>query len=275
MSEHPVHIPALEPGRTYGRLLSLLAPLERVVQPRFYGLDRVPESGAMLVGNHTVLGLVDLPFMMAALWKRRRIVVRGLGEHAHYAFPVWRDLLERGGMVRGTRNNVRALMREEQNIMVFPGGGREVNKRRGERYRLMWKERLGFARLAIEQGYPIVPFAAIGAEEMFDVVIDANNPLFRRITSAIEGATHLPLLLPVVRGVGPTPIPRPERLYFWFGAPIKTTRFAGHEGDVDAARTLRNEVRSGVEGGIELLLQEREHDRNRSLAKRLRHRVED
>jgi 1-acyl-sn-glycerol-3-phosphate acyltransferase len=274
LSDHPVHVPDLAPERTYGRLLSLLAPLERVVQPRFHGLDELPESGTMLVGNHTVLGLLDLPFMMAALWKRRRIVVRGLGEHAHYAFPVWRDLLAQGGMVRGTRDNVRALMREKQNIVVFPGGAREVNKRRGERYRLMWKERLGFARLAIEHGYPIVPFAAIGAEEMFDVVIDANNPLFKRIASAIEGTTHLPLL-PVVRGVGPTPIPRPERLYFWFGPPIETTRFVGREADVAAARALRNQVRSGVESGIEFLLQEREHDQNRSLAKRLLHRVEE
>ena len=31
------------------------------------------------------------------------------------------------------------------------------------------EERIGFARLAIEQGYPIVPFAAIGADDMLDV----------------------------------------------------------------------------------------------------------
>ena len=56
-----------------------------------------------------------------------------------------------GGMVRGTRDNVRALMRSRQTILVFPGGAREVNKRRGQQYQLLWRERIGFARLALEQ----------------------------------------------------------------------------------------------------------------------------
>jgi hypothetical protein len=37
-------------------------------------------------------------------------------------------------MVRGTRDNVRALMHDQQTILVFPGGAREVNKRRGQQY---------------------------------------------------------------------------------------------------------------------------------------------
>jgi hypothetical protein len=35
-------------------------------------------------------------------------------------------------------------------VLVYPGGGREVAKRKGEKYQLLWKERVGFARLAIE-----------------------------------------------------------------------------------------------------------------------------
>ena len=58
--------------------------------------------------------------MMAEIWKRRRLANRGLGEHAHYAVLAWRDLLDVGGMVRGTRDNVRALMRDRQTILTFP-----------------------------------------------------------------------------------------------------------------------------------------------------------
>ena len=42
------------------------------------------------VGNHTIYGLLDVPLMVAEIWKGRRIAVRSLGEHAHYAVPVWR-----------------------------------------------------------------------------------------------------------------------------------------------------------------------------------------
>ena len=274
MTDYPVEIPELPADEQIDRLIAPLEPLARITQPKVYGIENLPDDGALLVGNHTIYGLLDLPFMMAEIWKRRRLWVRGLGEHAHYRIPLWRDLLKAGGMVRGTRDNVRALMRERQTVLVFPGGAREVNKRRGEKYRLIWKERIGFARLAIEHGYPIVPFAAVGAEEMVDVVLDNENPIYGQVAKLVEGVTGWPML-PAVRGVGLTPLPRPERLYFWFGEPIGTGPFRGR-GDADAgARGLRDEVRAKVEGGIEFLLEERERDPDRGLVKRLLGRVED
>jgi len=268
MSDYPINIPDLPSEQQIDRLVGLTEPLARITQPKVYGIEHIPGDGSLLVGNHTIYGFLDLPFMMAEIWKRRRLMIRGLGEHAHYAIPVWRDMLATCGMVRGTRGNVRALMRERQTILVFPGGAREVHKRKGEKYQLMWKERLGFARLAIEHGYPIIPFAAVGAEEMLDVVVDHNNPLYLNLSRLTEKLAGTPLF-PVVRGVGATPIPRPERLYFWFGEPIDTTRFAGRDDDDAAARTVRDEVKAAVEGGIALLLDERGRDPHRGLARRL------
>ena len=67
-------------------------------------------------------------------------------------------------------------MRDDQTILVFPGGSREVNKRRGQQYQLLWGQRMGFARLAFEHGYPIVPCAAVGADDMLDVIVDQTTP---------------------------------------------------------------------------------------------------
>jgi 1-acyl-sn-glycerol-3-phosphate acyltransferase len=268
MTEHPVHIPALPGEEQIDRLVALLEPLARIIQPKVYGIEHIPEDGSLLVGNHTIYGFLDLPFMMAEVWKRRRMTIRGLGEHAHYAVPLWREMLGTLGMVRGTRDNVRALMRERQTVLVFPGGAREVNKRRGERYQLMWKERVGFARLAIEHGYPIVPFAAVGAEEMLDVLVDQRTPVYGQLARLYEKLVRVPAP-PVVRGVGLTPMPRPERLYFWFGEPIDTTRFAGRHDDDAAARAVRDEVKAAVEEGIAFLQAERERDPHRGLVRRV------
>ena len=267
MEDHEIDIPEIPPDRQINRLVGLLEPLARVTRPKVYGIENVPDDGSLLVGNHTIYGLMDLPFMMAELWKQRHVPVRGLGEHAHYAIPLWRDILSRCGMVRGTRENVRALMRERQTVLVFPGGAREANKRRGEKYQLMWKERLGFARLSIEHGYPIVPFAAVGAEEMLDILIDESNPVYAQLADLVKKLIGWPMQ-PLVHGVGPTILPHPERLYFWFGEPIDTSQFAGRHDD-DAARTVRNEVKHAVEGGIDFLLAEREADPRRPLRKRL------
>jgi 1-acyl-sn-glycerol-3-phosphate acyltransferase len=254
------------------KLAGLLGPFARILQPKLYGLDNVPGDGVLLVGNHTIFAFLDLPFLIAELWKRRGLAVRGLGDNAHYAIPLWRDVLELCGMVRGTRENVDALVAERQTILVFPGGAREVNKRRGEAYQLMWKERLGFAKLAIAHGYPIVPFAAVGAEEMLSILVDEDNPAYAQLAAVVKKALGWPLQ-PLVRGIGPTPIPRPERLYFWFGEPIDTAAYAG-SGD-DGARALRDEVRAAVEHGLAFLHDERDNDPDRPLAKRLRRRVGD
>jgi SnoaL-like domain len=76
-------------------------------------------------------------------------------------------------------------------------------------------------------------------------------------------------LPPLARGVGLTPLPRPERLYFWFGEPIETARFDTAARDEDA-RELRDEVERAVQSGIAVLQDERDHDPRRGVLRRLR-----
>ena len=263
-------LPRAPDRRQLDRLASILAPFRRVTQPKVLGIEHIPHRPVLFVGNHSRYALLDVPLMMGELWTRRRIVVRALGEHAHYSLPVWRDLLTMAGMVRGTRANVRVLMRDRQNILVFPGGTGEVFKGRGKNYELIWKERLGFARLAIEFGYPIVPFAAVGAEEMLHVVVDREMPVAAQVSALMRRLVGLPLP-PIPRGIGTSLVPRPERLYFWFGEPVDTSRYGGRGDDDLAARAVRDEVRAAVESGIQILLAERDRDPHRGLLTRLWH----
>ena len=81
------------------------------------------------------------------------------------------------------------------------GQGRSTNTR--EKYQLIWKERLGFAKLAIEYGYPIIPFAAVGAGDAYDIVPGRNQPVYARFTGlAVEG--HRLADAAFARGIGPT-----------------------------------------------------------------------
>lgn len=245
-----------------------MKPLRMLIKPKVYGMDNVPTERALLVGNHNTLGLVDAPLLAAELWERGRLV-RSLGDHAHFKVPGWREMLTRMGVVEGTREVASELMRRGELVMVFPGGAREVNKRKNEQYKLVWKNRLGFARLAIQHGYPIVPFASVGAEHGIDILVDTDSPLLapsQFLAAKLLGTPDGP---PLVRGVGLTPIPRPERQYYWFGERIDTTEFAGHEADDSAARKVRERAAAAIEKGIELMLAEREADPNRSLVGRL------
>ncbi len=248
--------------------LRLIDPLRKLIHPKVYGIDNVSERGALLVGNHTVLGVLDLPLLCAELWERGRIV-RALGDHAQYKVPGWRDMLKILGVVEGNRANCAELMRRGALIVVFPGGGREVAKHKGERYTLVWKNRMGFARMAIQYGYPIIPFASVGADDAVDIVMNPDNPLLAPERLFVEKVLGSPDSWPLWRGIGLTPIPRPERQYYWFGEPIDTTSVSGRQDDDAAVRRVRDRTKAAVEYGMQFLLEEREHDENRSLVGRL------
>lgn len=248
-----------------------MAPLRAVVRPAFFGMDRVPDERPLLfVGNHTLYGVLDVPFLWAELWEKRGIYLRGLGDHLHFRVPLWRGFVRRFGAVEGTRPKLRALFDAGEHVLVFPGGAREVAKRKGEKYTLVWKERLGFARLAIEYGVTIVPFAAVGIEDAFDVVYDADD-LYKTPVGGILEALRVrkDIVPPVALGLGPTLLPRPERLYFHFGEPVETRHLKGREGDDEVCRGVRDAVKREVEQGIALMREERERDPERGLMPRV------
>jgi 1-acyl-sn-glycerol-3-phosphate acyltransferase len=244
----------------------VLAPWRWLTAPRVYGIEDVPlDRAVMFAGNHTLMGLLDVPVMLLELYDHLGIWPRPLGDHIHFGLPGWRDLLAAFGTVEGTREGCRELMRAGESILVFPGGAREVFKRRGERYRVLWDGRTGFARLAIEHGYTIVPFSAVGAEECYDILVDAGD--LRRLLPLLRWIPRSEEAPPIVRGIGLTPIPRPQRFYFRFAPPIETRDLVGLE--EEACGTVRDQVRAAVETGIAFLQRERDRDPERSLVGRL------
>ena len=259
-------VPDPPTAQSLGRVLRLLEPARRLINPKVYGSEHLPDRGALLVGNHTLIGLLDAPLLCAELWERG-IRVRVLGNHAHFKLPWWRDLLSSVGVVPGTPEAAEELMRRGETLLVFPGGGREVAKRKGEKYQLRWENRMGFARLAVRHGYPIVPFATVGAEDALDVLVDTDNPMLKPARRAFEKISGSPDLFPIVRGIGPTPIPRPERQYYWFGEPIESAAVAPT--DDRGVRQLRDQTKASIERGITFLLEEQRADPHRSVVNRL------
>ena len=238
-----------------------LAPARAWHRPSFIGVERVdPSRPTMFVGNHTLYGIQDVPHILYELRRVHGIFPRTLSDRVHFEVPVWRDLLTVFGCVEGTRENCRALMRAGQHLMVFPGGQREVFKRKNEAYRLIWKERIGFVALAAAFGYPIVPFASLGADESLHIAVDGpdimSSPIGKLLRASgiadkyLRGGEALP---PLVRGLGLTWIPEPDRFFVSFGPPISTSRYRRRAKDVAAMHELRAKVASSIEAQLEFL----------------------
>lgn len=238
-------IPPAPSGADLEMAMRALAPLRALHSPRCEGIENVPKRGAfLLAGNHTIYGVLDVPLMVAEIHGQRDRFPRGMADHAHYAVPLWRDLLGRFGAVRGTRENCAELLEAGEGVLVYPGGGREVMKRKDEAYKLIWKERLGFVKLAVAHGAPIVPFGAIGVDDAYDIHIDGDSRLMapaRVIAGRLTGKREM--VPPIATGIGP--LPRPERYYFGFGKPIRTTG-VGDPDDAELLRAIRDQVRNSI-----------------------------
>lgn len=220
--------------------------------PVFMGLEHLDRSRpALYVGNHTLYGTLDGPLMLLGLYEHKGIFLRSLGDHIHFKVPLWGKLLVENGCVAGTPENCQQLMEAKEHILVYPGGGREVMKNKDELYQLVWKQRTGFARMAMQNGYDIIPFAAIGADDAYTIQYDTNDFYQSRVGKWLQktGISDKYLrggdaFVPLATGLGL--LPRPEKIYFAFGERISTTALQTQSENKDLQWQVRQQVEAKI-----------------------------
>ena len=160
------------------------------------------------------------------------------------------------------------LLGRGESALLYPGGVREAfkstKKGKDETYQLFWPEgaeESDFARVAARFDATIVPVAAIGAEEGFEMLLDADELLALPVLGEriAEGAKRTPVGRKGERFVSPIAVPKvPGRFYFLFGSPIST---AGVDPtDKEACAALYQQVRAELEASLSYLLEQRKRD---------------
>jgi len=212
------------------------------------GIERVPAGRVLLIANHAgntfaydgaMLGMAML------LEARPPRPVRGMAEYYLPTIPFFSTVMHRMGSVVGTPENCVQLLERDECIMVFPEGERGFVKTFAQRYRLQ-RFGLGFMRLALETGTPIVPVGIVGAEEQ------SPGLLRSRWLGRLIGAPVAPLTLtmPWLGPLGMLPLPVKFRLHF--GEPL---RFEGDPSGEDAeietkVEVVKNAIRSLIAAGL-------------------------
>lgn len=196
-------------------LLESFLPLIRAYfRYEVVGLENVPATGrAVLVSNHGILP-VDALLLHCAIRDAFGRWPRGLTDRRIFRIPVLRQVFLDLGIVVAHPETGQALLEQGEIVTIMPGGAREAFKSSRERYRLMWKRRKGYVRLAIQTGSPIIPAICIGNDEMYHVFFDGYH-----LSERIFGKEALlPITLPV--GIGPLPLP--AKLTHYVGKPVRT-----------------------------------------------------
>lgn len=227
-------------------------------KPTFLGAENIDASRpAMYVGNHTIYGVLDSPILIDYLFTEHKIAIVSLGDHIHFKVPLWRNLVKKMGAVQGLQEYAQEAMQQGYSILVFPGGGREVVKRKGEEYQLIWKERYGFLKLAQAYNYEIAPFVALGGDDVFDLAFDANILLeqnwFQKLLSIPKVGKFL-RQGEVIPSIPKNIIPKRIPFYFKFLPRLKLDEVSS----IEELKIFRAEIQQQLYAEIEILKQLRE-----------------
>lgn len=158
-----------------------------------YNAERIPQRGAVLVvSNHAFLGL-DTPALGALLVLHTGRAPFFLADRN--VFRHVQALVGSMGGIPGTREGAAGLLSRGELVVVYPGGVDDAFKLTDEAYTLKWGDRRGFARVAVESQAPILPIAATGIDEVFELH-RREHIIGRRVGGSPRYDMPLPELLP-------------------------------------------------------------------------------
>ncbi|CAM3987016.1 1-acyl-sn-glycerol-3-phosphate acyltransferase [Smaragdicoccus niigatensis] len=137
----------------------------------------LPETPALIVSNHGFGGGHDLN-VFALL---RTLDELGVADRVTYLTHQIAWTLGVGPLVRelgcrpASKHSAEEAFAEGRHVAVFPGGDVEASKAWRDRNRILFGGRTGYARLAIDNGVPIVPVVTAGAGDSLFVLTDGQD----------------------------------------------------------------------------------------------------
>ncbi|HEY2164014.1 MAG TPA: lysophospholipid acyltransferase family protein [Gemmatimonadaceae bacterium] len=246
MNRDPQSVPRLDIGRWYYRYgyvgaARLLSAYHRT-RVRRYDASVPPDGPCIYVAHHGA-GYFTLDLVVACYqlgwraWHERRgraaptRIVASRDHTMERVVPGLRAAKRHVGIIDPSEDACLAVLERGEQLLITPGGRREARpEARG--YRLRWRDRFGFARLALLTGAPIIPLAVVGGFEAY--------PGWSRRKSSFW-----------------FPVPLPVRFDVRIGAPIGVSRSQDDADDIDAVRRLHERAWRATQALYDEIIAER------------------
>jgi len=210
-----------------------------------FGIEQVPAGRVLVVANHAGQLPFDGAMLGAALLLKADPprIARAMGEYWIPKLPWVSIAAARVGALVGTPSNCVHMLENGECVTVFPEGVRGMNKLYSQRYQLQ-RFGMGFMRLALETGTPIVPVGIVGSEE--------QQPGFAKLDriGKLLGMPAFPITatFPWLGPLGLLPLPVKYRIHF--GEPLTFEGDSSEEDEVIEAKVDR------VKAAISALLEQ-------------------
>lgn len=199
------------------------------------GTEYIPKQGpALIVFYHGLMPLDAWYFGLQYYLESGRLI-RGLADRWLFKAPGLKQLVEAVGGIEGSPDIACKLLNEGYLVGVSPGGTREAISGSNHNYKLVWKTRVGFAKLAIDCNVPIIPGFTKNVEELYRAPL-VDHPFFQNLYEKTR--------IPIVPIIGLGLLPFPVKLQTILGEPIQP-----QEGETPEALAAR--VKSSIEALIQ------------------------
>ncbi len=249
--------------------------VKRLFVPMVLGAENIPKKPCLFVGNHSLFAL-DGAILTPLFLKELNRFPRAMGDKFLFSNRRIADFLLRNGLVMGHPDVCSALMKDQQDLLVFPGGAHEAVKPVSQLYALQWKERFGFVKMAARHGYTIMPFGLVGPDEFYGHFMEGQeipDSVFGRLLTRF-GLLHedirFDILPPIPVGSLGTLFPKPQRCYLGFGQAVDLSRYRGKTLAKKTLQNLRAQVAQQIEIQLsELLITREQHKGREGLLRRL------
>jgi 1-acyl-sn-glycerol-3-phosphate acyltransferase len=262
-TEAHLHEPAQQFDPAFMRkLVPKMEAFTRYFGAEVRGMDRVPPSPVLLIGNHSG-GIVtpDTSAVYAAWYRTRGFEdpLMGLAFDGIYGVPGWRELMRKIGQMPASMDNAQSALSEGHSVLLYPGGSYEVFRPWKDRNRIVFNGRKGFIRLALRAGVPIVPVVGHGGHET-TIVLARGERLAKLLGLDKVRMDGAPLLFQVPWGLSfpALPgVPLPAKITVQVCHPLDWSRF--DPGDADDPAVLEQcyqEITSIMQSALDALARE-------------------
>lgn len=129
-------------------------------------------------------------------------------------------------------------------MLVYPGGSAESFKSPAQRYQLFWKDRLGFAKVALRAQVPVAPIMAAGVDHAYRFLF-RDKLLVRHVAGQGKARYDFPVSL----GLGILPLP--VQFTYHVGEPIQPPQGAHLADDPRAVEAFQGLVWRAAQGQLD------------------------
>jgi len=136
------------------------------------------KKGCMLVYYHGAVP-VDVYYLTCWLQVKKKIFARPVVDYFMFKVPGFKTFLEVFGCTTGPRSRLVELLKDGNVVIVSPGGVREALFSKD--YGIIWEDRAGFAKCAVEAQVPILPMFTSNVRQVFDFPDRMKGNTLRRL----------------------------------------------------------------------------------------------